>query len=67
MWHIGQIKNAHFSQGSIVPKIIDCYSCNQNDARNEKIHSEVMVYFFKVKSIFLTSVEEVTHERLDEN
>ena len=45
-----------FSPGSIVPKIIDCYSCNQNDARNQKIHSEVMVYFFKVKLIFLTSV-----------
>ena len=54
---MGQIKNAPFSLGSIVQKIIDCYPGNQNDARNQKIHSEVMVNFFEVKSTFLTGVQ----------
>ena len=53
---MGQIKNTPFSLGSIVPKIIDCYSGNQNDARNQKIHSEVMDNFFEVKLSFLTGV-----------
>ena len=53
---MGQIKNAPFSLGSIVQKIIDCYPGNQNDARNQKIHSEVMGNFFEVKSTFLTGV-----------
>ena len=48
------------SQGSIVSKIIDCYSCNWNDARNQKIRSECLFHFFKVKSTFLTSVRCLT-------
>ena len=55
---MGQIKNTPFSLGSIVPKIIDCYSGNQNDARNQKIHSEVMDNFFEVKLSFLTGVSQ---------
>ena len=51
-----KLKKYPFSQGSIVPKIIGCYFCNHNDARNQKICSEVLFHFFKVKSIFLTSV-----------
>ena len=51
-----KLKKYPFSQGSIVPKIIGCYFCNHNDARNQKICSEVLFHFFKVKSIFLTTV-----------
>ena len=51
-----KLKKCLFSLGSIVPKIIDCYQTNQNDVRNEKIHSELMSNFFKVKVSFLTGV-----------
>ena len=51
-----KLKKCLFSLGSIVPKIIDCYQTNQNDVRNEKIHSELMYNFFKVKVSFLTGV-----------
>ena len=53
-----KLKKCLFSLGSIVPKIIDCYLWNQNDARNQKIHSEVMCNFFKVKVSFLTGVRQ---------
>ena len=60
---MGQIKNTPFSLGSIVPKIIDCYSGNQNDARNQKNRSEVMGNFFEVKLSFLTGVSNSIPEK----
>ena len=55
------MKKCPFSEGSIVPKIIDCYVCNHNDARNQKIRTEVLFHFFKVKSTFLTGVGQIVY------